>query len=419
MVSSVSRFISSIYFKLIILAALLFLLYNESFVNRNKDLDVFVSASKYISEGKSCYDVWFKSGTAGLKYFYSPLFAVLIMPLSKLPQEAYNLVWLTINLLIIARIIKLIPRFIDLNSLTISKRQWFYFLLFVTCIRFSFDCFSLGQMTFILIWGTLEAFLRFEEKQNLSGAAVLAVIINIKIIPVALLGYLFYKGYFKALIWTVVFLGITLYLPALFIGFKFNQQLLSHWVTSLTSTNANSIMDDYGRQSLSSFIPAILMDTPVQFGIKRNFVNMDAHSVSNILTIIRVIILAGLAFLFGSPFKRAEGKSRLFYHLSLICAVTPLFFPHQGKYSFVYLVPANALILFGLLQMNRMSDLNKRHLVAMILFVFSFVLLTLTTDGVIGRNASDWCEYMQFITLGAFCVIGSLVLMKPPAKVSL
>lgn len=408
----VSRFVSSIYFKIILGAALLFLLYNESFVNKNKDLDVFVSASKYISEGKSCYEVWFKSGTAGLKYFYSPLFAVVLTPLAHLPQGVCNLIWLLLNLLVIVRIIKLLPKFLDLESLSEVKKQWFYFLLFVCCIRFAFDCFSLGQMTFLLVWGTLEAFYRFSNKQDVAGGAILALIINIKIIPIALLGYLFYKGYARALIFTVIFSVVFLYLPLLVVGFEFNQQLLKDWYSSLTSTTANSIMDDYGRQSLSSLVPAILMDTPVQFGIKRNFVNLETSSVSLILNIIRLLIVILLAVLFGKPFKKEADRKELFYNLSLICAVTPLFFPHQGKYSFVYLLPAHALIIYFLIRMKGVTAFRKKYVINLILLCFSFILLTLTTDGIIGRAASDWCEYMLLISIGAICIFFLLIRFK-------
>ena len=61
-------------------------------VKPNKDFDIFIGASKYIEEGKSCYGVWFHSGDSGLKYYYSPLFGLIMYPFSCLPQLVYNIV---------------------------------------------------------------------------------------------------------------------------------------------------------------------------------------------------------------------------------------------------------------------------------------------------------------------------------------
>ena len=130
---------------------------------------------------------------------------------------------------------------------------------------------------------------------------------------------------------------IFLFIPGVFIGFDFNNELLKAWLGSISSVNANSIMDDYGRQSLSSLVPAFFADTPIQFGFKRNLVSLSPDAIQVILQGFRALILLLLLFLFSKPFHKVVNKRIIFYELSLICAVTPLFFPHQGKYSFFYL----------------------------------------------------------------------------------
>jgi hypothetical protein len=75
----------------IVFIILIFFVVFESVVNANKDFDIFIAASKFMFDGKTCYNVWFNSAGNGLKYFYSPLFGILIYPLTFLvcPLTAY------------------------------------------------------------------------------------------------------------------------------------------------------------------------------------------------------------------------------------------------------------------------------------------------------------------------------------------
>jgi hypothetical protein len=413
------RFLNSKYFKapvlILILIFILALLYIECVVNHNKDLDIFVAASRLVFDKQNCYDIWLHSGTAGLKYFYSPLFAVILFPLKDLPQIACNFIWLSLNLFLAYRIFTLIPFFLPLRKMPEKKKQLFYLLLILSCGRFFFDTFSLGQMTIILVWGSLESMGFFSEKKTITGSALLALIINVKIIPIALLGYLFYKGHVRAVLYTSIFLVIYLFLPGLFIGFSFNNELLGNWYASITSTTGNSIIEDYGRQSLSSCIPALLMDTPVKFGFSRNVVNLDPSQVNGVLNGVRLIFVIAIAVLLGKPFSKVRSRKELFYGVALTCLLTPLFFPHQGKYSFFYLVPAQAWCIYTLMRLSTLKNrtiFGRAYKTALLLVVLSFVMLTLTTDGLIGRKASDFCEYLQLITIGTICLFAGMVVLR-------
>lgn len=413
------RFLNSVYFKVVAFLFIGYIFYLECVVNHNKDFDVFVSASRLIFKGETCYDVWIHVGTSGLKYFYSPLFAVLLFPFKDMPQVAYNIIWLSINLVLIYRIFKLIPVFINLKKFNQKQRDLFYILTLLASARFLYDALSLGQMSFVLVWGSLEAVRLIRDGKLVSGAAILALIINIKLIPVAILAYLFYTKELKAVIYTLLFFLLYLFLPVIFIGNQFNTELLLQWLGSITSTTSNSIMDDYGRQSLSSFVPAMFMNTPLQFNFKRNLFDLSPPAVNLILNLSRLLLLALLVFLFGKPFRKTIPKKELFYHLALICLVTPLFFPHQGKYSFFYLLPAQAYCIYALIQLKQVRSKLKYgqyYKITFVFFLLSFILLTLTTDGLIGRRLSDLCEYFQLITIGTFSLLLALIGLKPKAN---
>lgn len=410
------KFFNSIVAKLIIALLVLFVLINQSFFNLNKDFTVFVKASALVFEGKSCYDVWIHSGSSGLKYYYSPLFAILLAPIKDLPQGVGNFIWLSLNLMLFIRLLKLVDYFLNIKPQTDSKKTLFFLLLIVSSSRFIFDCLSQGQMTFILVWGTIESVALIHKRQLVKGSLLLALVINFKILPIAILAYLVYKRETKASLLTIIFSFVFLLAPALVIGFDFNLQLLQDWYKSITSTNNNSLMEDYGRQSLSSFLPALLMETPQQFGIKRNLFSLHIQDVDLILNSARIFLLIACALLFGKPFKPNNNKLTIFYEISFICALTPIFFPHQGKYSFLYLLPANAYCLSILLNRNEFYKINSQTLKLQLSIGFliaSFILGILTTDGIVGRKIADLCEYLCCITLSTFALLIATLLLKP------
>ncbi|MEI6020421.1 MAG: glycosyltransferase 87 family protein [Bacteroidota bacterium] len=398
-------------YKILFVILLVVLYYIVCISNPNKDFDVFIAASNLLAEGKTCYNVWLHSGSSGLKYFYSPLFAIFLFPLRHMPQLGYNSVWFICNLFFVWRIYRLLFYFLPLNNLSSKQLGIFLMLSFLSVARFLFDNLQLGQMTIFMVYGALESLCFIQKKQVIKGAALLALIINIKIIPIAVLVLLIYKAEYRAVLFTLFFVFLSLILPIPIIGFGFNQLLLSDWWMSLSASHANSILDDYGRQSLSSFIPALLMDTPIQFGLKRNFIQLEANSVNFVLTVVRLLFLMLMAILLGKPFQKMKNDIDAFYSVALICLYTPLIFPHQGKYSFIYLLPAYAYVLFRLLQKDELVFKQKKK-ISLVLLIVSFVLLSLSTDGLIGRRLSDLCEYLNFITIGTFILLAALVLVK-------
>jgi hypothetical protein len=411
------RFLNSIYFKLLAFILIAFILYQECFIKNNKDFDIFIGASKLVFEGKDCYDVWIKSGSEGLKYFYSPFFAVLMYPLKELPQVLYTFIWTSLNILIIYRIFCLFPFFLPQKKISENKKKVLNLLVLAFTVRYILDNLDLGQMTVFLVWASMESMRLISEKKYIFGAALLALIINIKLIPLSLIFYLIYKKEFRAVVYTSSFFIIYLFIPSVFIGYTFNNELLHHWLNSLTGIAIPSVHDDEGRQGLSSLIPSLLIDTPIQFNLKRNFVNLQEGEVNYVLNSVRLVILALVAFLIGKPFQELKNKKSLYYDLSLICLVTPLIFPHQGKYSFFYLLPAYSYCIYSLVRMKPIrSKLKNIYQMCNILLITSFCLVTLTTDGLIGRTASDFTEYIHLIAYGSFLLLAVLFMLKPKIK---
>ncbi len=399
---------------------LLAFLYFECFVHPDKDFDVFIGASKLIADGKTCYNIWLPVGGSFLLYYYSPLFAVLLTPLTFLPQYFYNVIWFVLNLWFLYRIIKVLFYYLDISGLTNRNRNLLIALILIANLRFLVFNFDLGQMTIFLVFASLESIRLITDGQKIMGSALLALAINIKLLPVALLLFLFYRAEYKSSLLVVFFSLIFLFLPVLFIGYDFNNVLIADWWSIMSTTADNSLLEDLGRPGLSSFILSILHETEGKVALSRNLFSLNIETANFVLNIVRgLLVILTLYFLRWPPFKKNSNVFLNFYALSYIMLVTPLVFPHQNMYSFFYLLPAYSYLIYFAMKLFALKQENNNYLIPLKFKVgiagimLSFVFITLSSDGIIGRNYSDIAEHFHFIAMGTFMLIGSLVIFNP------
>jgi len=399
---------------------LLGLFYFECFVDVDKDIDAFIGASRLIATGKSCYNTWIPSGGGFLLYYYSPLFALLLTPLTFLPQVLVNIVWLSFNLFFLYRIFRLIEFYLPISTLSSRNRNIYFLLLALSVFRFLLYNFDLGQMTIFLVFASLESIRLILDDKKTLGAALLALAINIKLLPITLLAYLIYRGEFKASLLTTFFFILFLFLPVIFIGMDFNTSLIIEWWNLLANTVDNSLVNDSGRQSLSSFIPSLLMEISGKVDVRRNILLLNEETAILILNMVRgLLVLLTLYFLRSLPFRKVKNPLQNYYALSYILLISPLIFPHQGKYSFFYMLPAfsySIYMVFYLFKKKKETvnyKMPARFKLAISSLIASFILTTLTTDGLIGRHYSDIADHFHFITIGALALIIPLVIFRP------
>lgn len=397
---------------------LLAFMYFQCFVHPDKDFDVFIGASKLIWDGKTCYDVWIPVGGSFLLYFYSPLFAILITPLTFLPQYLYNVIWFVLNLWFLYRIIKVLYYYLDISGFDKRHRNVFLALVVIANLRFLVFNFDLGQMTIFLVFASLESIRLISDGRKIMGSALLAFAINIKLLPITLL--LFYRAEYKSLLLVVFFFLLYLFLPSLFIGYDFNNFLIADWCSIMTTTVDNSLAEDLGRPGLSSLVLSLLHETEGKVTFSRNLFSLNIASANFVLNIVRgVLVLLTVYFLKWPPFKKSDGAVSNFYALSYIMLVTPLVFPHQNMYSFFYLLPAYSyLIYFAMKLFDLKRDIIDysvplKFKVAIAGIIMSFVFITLSSDGVIGRHYSDIAEHFHLIAIGTFMLIVSLAILNP------
>ena len=138
----------------------------------------------------------------------------------------------------------------------------FLFLLFAFSLRFFLDNIHYSQITIFILWCTAFGLQLILNNKTIAGSALLALGINIKLLPIVFLPYLIYRGYFKAFTYTVLFYFSYLFLPALFIGFNYNLSLIKTWLSLINPANQNHILDVEERSfhSLSTLLSTLLVN---------------------------------------------------------------------------------------------------------------------------------------------------------------
>lgn len=315
---------------------------------RGGDFDVFLDAAQKLASQQNIYRPPF---IKDLQYYYSPFFALILVPFSYLPFVISEFAWLVLSSLLLYRSWMLIIRYFDLTALNRKQRTYWTLLTCFLATRFLLYNYAMIQMTIFLLWATLESLALFEKKQFVSGGLLFGFACTTKLLPILFLPYLLYRGYIRGFLSTLLFFGLLLFVPAFFVGFRGNNFLLQEWWAVINPTNKeNALEADLGTHSLVSLIPVYLTETHNKIDLNRNFIDLTPGQAILITNLIRLVFVAGtLFFLRSLPFKRNSDKLQTIWECAYLFLLTPLLFPHQQKYAFLYIMPAIIYLLYYLL----------------------------------------------------------------------
>jgi hypothetical protein len=392
------------------------------------DFEVFLDASVKLMKRENIYQPPFMYD---LQYFYSPLFALILIPFTYLPFKFSCVLWLIFNTLLLIRTWKIFESYFDIQSF--RKRTYYLWIAisFIIVARFIFYNYERVQMTIFLLWAIMEAIKQFNLGKNWKGAILLALAINIKILPLVMLPYLVYRGEFKASLYTLVALVGCLFIPALFFGWEYNLFLHKEWWSIINPNNPMHIIEnEQGAHGLAAALSVLLTNTDadIQLPFQRNLFSLEYQQVYWIINGVRILlILLTLLFLRTLPFRKATSKIHFFYELSYLCLLIPIIFPHQRRYSFYFVFPAiTYLIYFLLTYYHQYIKTFKTYRTGIAIFMSILVVLFLAImrRQVLGDLLTDFTIYLRMITWGAIFLIPVLIiadykhLINRPPKIS-
>ncbi len=391
------------------IAILLFLLISA---NRRADLFIYELGSKDIFAGKDAYSI---SYVDGFHYYYSVLFAILIYPLTFLPVYIGNLIWLCLNAFLLYRIFILVFNYFNFTTLSNKSRILFILFSFIFSLRFILSNFHNQQITICILYLTLEG-LRFIFTGNkIAGALLIALGINIKLLPIVLLPYLLYRREFIASFLVIAFYALMLYLPALIIGYAQNNMLISSWWELINPANTihNLDVDERSFHSLSTLLATLLVkNIPDKFAlpIRRNIMDISYEHLLIILNITRLILISfSLYFLRTKPFISKVGTTHRFVEICYMLLLVPLIFPHQQDYGFLFAMPAATYIIYYLI----VEKTAATYRIIIGCMVFSYLLCNLS---LLYGQYRNYYDHFKILTYGVLLLIPLLAVCFPFKK---
>jgi len=397
-------------------AYLLILVYVYFETAQHQDFDIFLAASTDYLHGENIFAHSYESG---FHFFYSPLFAAMLIPFTFLPIHVSRIIWLLLNIFALTRCFKLLKRYFDFDKF--SKRQKLFFDVFslVFSAKLILDNFHNGQVTIFMLLFMLEGLRLIKSGNPLWGAALIALGINFKFLPLVLLPYLFYNKQLKACVYIVMWYAVFLFLPALIHGWQQNQQLLKDWFASINPSNKQHLIDtdETTLNGLTTLIPTLLMEkVPDMYAlpIKRNILNLDVNTVTMIINIVRLLLVVFvLYFIRRKIFTQAKTKLQELWELSYVFLLIPLIFPHQQHYAFFLMLPASMYVIYTCFYTKIKGQKNAVTIIVLMVLVF-----LLTNAHLLLGEFREYYDHYKIITYGALLMAGLLAYLRPSVVIN-
>ncbi|MES2513730.1 MAG: glycosyltransferase family 87 protein [Bacteroidota bacterium] len=410
LVSKTSVLISKkVFWALLFIGTFLFLTI-ESF---NKgDFHIFLEASKSLFNGENIYE---KTYFDGYHYFYSLLFTILIYPLTFLPVHLAVFLWLCFSVFLIHRLFLTIGKLLPISALSSTGQKWFWVLISIFSLRLILENIHVAQITILLLYLCVQGLYLIHNKKVFTGAALIALGINIKLLPIVLLPYLLYRRQFKAAALVVGFSTFFLCVPILFIEQSEFEILITTWLHLVNPFNTQHVLDVEERSfhSLTTLISTLFVENvPDVYAlkIKRNIADVSFETLNLIITGARLFLIAfTLYFLRSMPFKKNKYSFKRLWEISYILCLIPLIFPHQQHYAFLFILPAYSYCIYYMLQYHSLlGTLKKRLVILMLILIYLMVNMKLLLG-----SFNDYYEHFKILTYGAVFLLVTLSVLVP------
>lgn len=152
------------------------------------DFDVYIEAAYKLYHGMNPYLPPYAKD--GMGYSYSPFFIILLIPFTG-NYFMTEFVWCLLSCFLLYRSFILFYAYFDKEKLSAKQYKLWGWILLILSFQFASNNVGMVQMTIFLLWAILESLKQIRKGNNVLGGLLLGAIINIKIMPIVMVGYLF------------------------------------------------------------------------------------------------------------------------------------------------------------------------------------------------------------------------------------
>ncbi|UPK30507.1 glycosyltransferase family 87 protein [Bradyrhizobium sp. 195] len=226
---------------------------------------------------------------------------------------------------------------------------WLEALPAVVTVPFVFDMFDLGQPNLVLLAMMLYGFWSLRYQRSLLAGFMFALAAAIKVFPIAVLPYLIWRRKWEAVVATVAFTGILLYVvPAPIRGFERNAAELALWYQGMVGTSSEKGFGQRDEQNWSGVNQSLIavthrlvrpinynQDSPNKPARTMNIIDVDYRTANWI--VLALSALLGLSFVAIMP-RQAQRTARSdAEELGILFCLITVASPLARQYYFMWL----------------------------------------------------------------------------------
>jgi alpha-1,2-mannosyltransferase len=306
------------------------------------DFKAYYIAADMLRSGKDFYDVRQQAEEVQARglplnesyYIYPPLLAIVFVPLTAMPLQQAAQLWFFLNMALYALSLAIISRALDL-----SRHGVILPLLWILAFLFPPALFTLykGQVNIVILLLLTVTYWLCARDRDVPAGLALGVATMVKIIPVLLLPYAFWKRKYALALTAVGTICVLAILGLLIVGVGPHRTYLTSVLPSLAQPRPNP-----SNQSLGGFLSLLLVENPYAEPLAHNPALWRALTLSASALVVSGVILV----LWRSRARAARSD----LEFSLIVATLPLVSNIGWVDLFVLLVLPYAVLLKHALQ---------------------------------------------------------------------
>lgn len=362
------------------------------------DFRVYYKAGGDFINGKNIY---FREDQEITPYKYSPFFAFVFSPLSLLPIKASAAVFFAINFaltIVFFRLAYYLVQTSGIVSVFSGREQVLIYGLTLLCsFRYILLVWDSGQVNILMCVLVLAALSYLSNNKAVGTGAFFAASVLIKYTPAIFIPYLLFKRKYKAVLWTIIFTGAFLLVPALVVGLEKEYSYLSSWIPSIISTSLDKFSYiDFKNQSIYSMLLRFFLPQPYDDNLSSPLFNNILHG--SYLTAVLIYLAIFI------PGKSKPRGMIIDFAILMICI--SLFNPNAWMLNFVSLI-----LSYMLLIQHTVAGKGKEKFILGAI-ILAFILTNIMSKDMFGKSSQDFGCMYSFTTLGSLVIYAALMKLK-------
>ena len=362
------------------------------------DFLVYYSAADQFVQGQDIYGISF--GLASGFYKYSPVVVFFFIPFTFLSFKVAAVIYYFLTVFVIILLFRNLCQLLDKFFFSFRQKTAVIIacLALLTTANHFLRELHLGNINALLLLGVLNVILLSFNNRKIAAGILLGLCILFKPHFLILAPLFLLRKEFKLLTSFAVTGVVGLFLPAVFVGFSKNGQLLAEWVQTITSHNA----------------PCSLYPNNISCWLQNIFSLGNISLPEKVVSLAVLAICAVLFFIFWIKNSKTEKRNTqlrnqhfLIEYFLLIACIPNL--TKTDTEHFLFSLPI-ILFLFGLL------FIRKHSIWVVFVIVLGFVAYGGNWYDLIGRQFSSFWNTWGFVGVGNWILIIATIVFSQKLK---